>query len=318
MVFLNIKNLVAPYFTSVVGSNSPYDYPLNTTAALNAKQQGGFVSYTHPMVVGRTSDVFDSWLGAKEAPIVAALDGVDAIDIMPSDDYSSELWYRLLNCGFKIAPGAGTDVFTNWRGINEIPGVAREYVEVGAEMNWARWLARYREGRVFVTNGPLLTFNINGRPMGSEVTVPSGQTYRARLSADVRVRDPVRVIEFVQNGQVVESREVDSGTTSIHVDKEVLVDRSCWFAVRVKGLPAQDGTPERAVPRAHSGPIYIRVGPAPTLVKEDIELMLRWIDRLWAYIEERNNFGLEPNRQEARKLFEQARQHYEAKLSQSQ
>jgi hypothetical protein len=310
MVFLNIKKLVPPYFTSVVGSSSPYDYPLNTTAALNAKRQGGFVSYTHPMGVGRTNDVFDSWLGAKEAPVVAALGGVDAIDIMPSDDYSTELWYRLLNCGFKIAPGAGTDVFTNWRGINSIPGAAREYVEVGSEMSWSRWLARYREGRAFVTNGPLLTFDVNGRPMGSEIAVPTGQAYRARLSANVLMRDPLRTIEFVQNGQVIEAKEVDPQANSIHMDKEVMVDRSCWFAVRVKGLPASEG-------RAHSGPIYVRVGATPTMVREDLELMIRWIDRLWAYLDERNNFGPDPNRQQARKLFDQARQHYEAKLRQT-
>ena len=316
MVFLNIKNLVAPYFTSVFGSNSPYDYPLNTAAALNAKRQGGFVSYTHPMGVGRTSDVFDSWLGAKEAPVVAALGGVDAIDIMPSDEYSTELWYRLLNCGFRIAPGAGTDVFTNWRGINEIPGIAREYVEVGPGMSWDRWLTRYREGRVFVTNGPLLTFNINGRPMGSEVAVPAGQTYRARLSADVQARDPVRVVEFIQNGEVIEQRTLDPWVSSVHFDKEVLVDRSCWFAVRAKGLATRDISQDRGIPRAHSGPIYVRVGTAPTLVKQDLELMVRWIYRLWAYLEERDNFGPEPNRQQARKVFDEASRHYEAKLQQ--
>jgi len=104
MVFLNIKSLVEPFFTSVIGSNSPYDYPLNTTAALKAKGQGGFVSYTHPMGVGRTTDVFDTWLGAKEAPIAAALGGVDSIDIMPIADNSAELWYRLLNSGSKSRP----------------------------------------------------------------------------------------------------------------------------------------------------------------------------------------------------------------------
>ena len=307
MVFLNLKSLVAPYFTSVVGSNSPYDYPLNTTAALNAKQQGGFVSYTHPMGVGRTSDVFDSWLGAKEAPIVAALGGLDAIDIMPSDDYSAELWYRLLNCGFRIAPGAGTDVFTNWRGINDIPGSAREYVEVGSEMSWARWLARYREGRVFVTNGPLLTFDVNGRPMGSEIAVPAGQTYRAKLSASVQSRDPVGLVQLVQNGQVIESRQADPGSHSVRIDKEVAVDRSCWFAVRVRNA--------RDAPRAHSGPIYVRVGQAPVLVKDDLELMIRWIDRLWTYLDERDNLGPDPNRTEARKFFDRAREHYRSKLA---
>ena len=65
--FLNIKRQVPPSFTSVVGSNSPYDYPLNTMAALDAKKQGGMVVYVHP-ISGTLKDVFDTNLGAKEAP----------------------------------------------------------------------------------------------------------------------------------------------------------------------------------------------------------------------------------------------------------
>jgi len=127
MAFLNIKKLVPPFYTSVPGSDSPYDFPLNTMAALEARKQGGLVSYVHP---AGNRDILDTSLGAKEIPVGAALGAVDSIDILPFGDTAFELWYRLLNCGFKIAPGAGTDVFTNWCGINQIPGGAREYVEV--------------------------------------------------------------------------------------------------------------------------------------------------------------------------------------------
>src|SRR5213594_2097324 len=194
MAFLNIKQQVPPSFTSVIGSRSSYDFPLNTMAALDAKKQGGFVSYVHPMGSGR--DVFDTSLGAKEAPVGAALGAVDSIDILPFGEAAYELWYRFLNSDFKLPPGAGTDVFTNWRGINSIPGGAREYVEVGPSMSWDRWLARYREGRNFVTNGPLLTFTVNGEPMGTEIHIPSGQPYRARLTAEVTARSPLERVEF--------------------------------------------------------------------------------------------------------------------------
>jgi TolB protein len=313
MVFLNLRNLVPPYFTSVVGSNSPYDYPLNTMAARQAQKQGAFVSYTHPMV-GRTTDPFDTWLGAKEIPIVAAVGGLDALDIMPDAEHSADLWYRLLNCGFRIAPGAGTDVFTNWRGINTVPGAAREYVDVGSAMSWDRWLRRYREGRVFVTNGPLLTFEINGQPMGSQIDISDGEDYQARLTVDVQSRDPLRTVEFIQNGEVIERRTVDPPGRTARFEKNVVADRSCWFAVRVTGSPVASRARES---RAHSGPIYIRSNRKATLVREDLELMLRWIDRLWSYLDERNNFGPDPNRQRARAMFDQARQHYAAKLVQA-
>src|SRR4029450_12438585 len=100
MGFLNIKKLVPPSYTSVIGSDSPYDFPLNTMAALNARQQGGLVSYVHPMTMA--TDVFDTQLGAKESPVTAALGAMDSIDILPFSKTASELWYRLLNSGFKI------------------------------------------------------------------------------------------------------------------------------------------------------------------------------------------------------------------------
>jgi TolB protein len=308
--FLNIKRQVPPSFTSVIGSNSSYDFPLNTMAAIEARQQGGLVTYVHPM--GFMRDVFDTNLGAKEGPVGAALGAVDAIDILPFGEGSYELWYRFLNAGFKIAAGAGTDVFTNWRGINSIPGGARQYVEVGPGFTWDRWVARFREGRNFVTNGPLLTFTVNGEPIGAEIRAPSGVPFRARLVAEVSARSPLERVELLQNGEVIESRE--SSTPNLRVEKEVEVRGSSWFAARVRGAPARGIVGGGLVARAHSSPIYVVVGGAPVLVRRDVELMLRWVDRLEALLEERRNYGPGDNRDRALRMLAQAREHYQRKL----
>ena len=311
--FLNIKQQVPPSYTSVIGSNSSYDFPLNTMAALEAKKQGGLVSYVHPMGAGR--DVFDTSLGAKEAPVGAALGAVDAIDILPFGETSYELWYRFLNSGFKIAAGAGTDVFTNWRGINSIPGGARQYVEVGPTLAWDRWVERFRAGRNFVTNGPLVTFAVNGEPIGSEIRAPSGTPYRARLVAEVTARSPLERVELIQNGEVIDSR--DTTAKDLRVEKEVEVRASCWFAVRVRGQAARGIVGAGQIPRAHSSPIYVSVGGAPVLVKQDVELMIRWVDRMEALLEERNNYGPGENRDRALRMLAQAREHYRGKVGQA-
>ncbi len=300
MAFLNIKKQVPPSFTSVVGSSSPYDYPLNTMAALEARKQGGLVVYVHPLT-SPLNDVLDSNLGAKEAPLTAALGAMDAIDILPFGPAAYELWYRLLNAGFRIAPGGGTDVFTNWRGINRIPGGARQYVEVGSQFTWDRWIERYRAGRAFVTNGPLLTFTANGQPPGSVL----GENH-VRLAAEVTARVPIEAIEFIQNGVVIAS---GGGP---RLEREVTLDRSAWFAVRVTGKPSRGYGNE--LPRAHSAPVYVHLGGKPVIVREDVELMIRWLGRLWANLEERNHFGPDPNRANARKMYDQAVAHYVAKL----
>jgi len=125
----------------------------------------------------------------------------------------------------------------------------------------------------------------------------------------------LRVVEFIQNGKVIESREVPADVRSFRMEKEVTVDKSCWFAVRVAGTPSRGVYDDAGVARAHSGAIYVDIGGQPTVLKEDIELMIRWVDRLWALLEERNNFGPGTNRETARQMIAQARQHYMAKLA---
>lgn len=307
MAFLNIKRQVPPSFTSVVGSNSPYDYPLNSMAALEARKQGGLVVYVHPHAAN-LNDPMDTNLGAKESPLTAAMGAMDAIDILPFGPSAYELWYRLLNAGFHIQPGAGTDVFTNWRGINRIPGAARQYVQVGSVFTWDKWVERYRAGNVFVTNGPLLTFSVNGQGMGS-VLKPTGSSLKVRLEAEVATQVPVDRIEFLANGNVVASFGNER-----RVEHEITIDRSTWFAVRVSGSAGRGYVLD--VPRAHSAPVWVEFGK-PVLVREDVQLMIAWLNRIWAYLEERDNFGSAENRLKARAMFDQGIAHYRAKLAQA-
>ncbi|MDE0432497.1 MAG: CehA/McbA family metallohydrolase [Bryobacterales bacterium] len=310
MGFLNLKELVPPFYTSVVGSDSPYDFPLNTMAAKEARAQGGLVTYMHP-IRAPVSDVFDTALGAKESPVTAALGALDALDVLPHADASYSMWYTLLNAGLKISPGAGTDCFTNWRGINRIPGAARQYVHVGSKMDWARWIERYREGRAFVTNGPLIEFAVNGQGMGEVIQASADAPYRARIAAEITARVPLARIELLANGRVIETRGVSPSERTARVVTEAQVTKSTWFAVRVTGRPAR-GIDQ--IPRAHSGPVYVHIGRQPVLVKRDIELLVRWVDRLWLYLEERDNFGPGDNRQRAREMIDAARAHYTEKL----
>ena len=311
MGFLNIKRLVPPSYTSVIGSDSPFDYPLNTMAAIKARDQGGLVTYMHP-ISGNARDVFDTNLGAKESVVTAALGALDTIDILPYGDSAYRLWYTLQNCGFRISAGAGTDAFTNWRGINRVPGGSRQYVHVGGTMSWERWIDRYREGRSFATTGPLITFEVNGTGVGQEIQFAPGSTYRATLRADVMSRTPIERVEFIQNGRVIESADA-GGADRYRLEREVSVTESSWFAARVYG-PGAEGLTTRAM--AHSSAVYVIAGSKPVLVREDLEIAVRWIDRLWAYLVERDNFGSPVFREKAREMIDQARKHYKEKLRQ--
>ena len=309
MGFLNIRRLVPPSYTSVIGSNSPYDYPLNTMAAIEARGQGGLVTYMHP-ITGNARDVFDTNLGAKESVVTAALGALDTVDLLPYGDPAYHLWYTLQNCGFGSPRVLVPDAFTNWRGINRIPGGSRQYVNIGGTMSWSRWIDRYREGRSFATTGPLVEFEVNGSGVGEEIQFRPGSTYRATLRADVMSRTPLERVEFIQNGRVIETG-LAGGADRYRLEKEVSVTDSSWFAVRVYG-PGSPGLTTRAM--AHSSAVYVLAGAEPVLVREDLEIAIRWIDRLWAYLVERDNFGSPVFREAAKEMIDQARMHYAEKL----
>ena len=305
MGFLNVRRQIPPSYTSVPGSDSPYDFPLNTMAALEAKQAGALVTYMHP-ISGALSDVFDTNLGAKEAVVTAAHGGLDTLDLLPYGEPAYQLWYGLLNCGFRLAAGAGTDAFTNWRGINRLPGSARVYVRTGDRFDWDRWIAGYRRAETFATTGPLLTFSANGAAMGSNLAL-SGAAARLTLVAEVMSRTPLDRLEFIRNGEIIHSEPVPSAL-SHRAELSVTADGPAWYAARVSGPPA-DGLTGPAM--AHSSPIWTQ---REVLVRQDLETAIRWTDRFWENLVERDNFGPAPNQARAKEVVDQAREHYVLKL----
>src|SRR2546429_9069946 len=87
---------------------------------------------------------------------------------------TSEIWYRLLNCGFRLPAGAGTDAFPNFASLRGPPGLVRVYVKAGPTLDHRHWLAGIKTGRAFVTNAPLLEVTIARHDIRGGVPVPAG------------------------------------------------------------------------------------------------------------------------------------------------
>ena len=91
------------------------------------------------------------------------------------DDYeaTAKVWYQLLNCGFRLPAGAGTDAMANFASLRGPVGMNRVFVKSGAPLEHRRWLAALKAGRSFATNGPLLGFTLKGRELGERAEPPS-------------------------------------------------------------------------------------------------------------------------------------------------
>ena len=85
-----------------------------------------------------------------------ALGKVDYVEVVGFSDHktTAEVWYRLLNCGFRLPAGSGTDAMTNYASLRGPVGMNRVFVHSGAKLDYRGWLAALKAGRTFVSNGP--------------------------------------------------------------------------------------------------------------------------------------------------------------------
>lgn len=203
-------------------------------------RQGGVSGYAHQ------AELFNGRRGlALDAPFGL----VDFIEILQNGRLPTDQWYGYLNMGFKIWPEAGSDF-----PYMDLPGVVRNYVRLDGPFTVDDWFAAFRQGRVFVTNGPFVSLTLNGHQMGEEVRVERGAV--ARVDADARLNPdfgPLDRLELVVSGDVVET--VRGGKDTLQLTKDLRIDRGVWVAVRAYGASA-DSRNERV---AHSAPIFVTV-----------------------------------------------------------
>lgn len=186
---------------------------------------------------------------------------VDFIEVLQGGRLTNEGWYRLLNLGYRVTPAAGTD----WP-YSDFPGVVRNYVKLNGPLNLDAWYASFNAGRTFVTNGPLLNLNINGKGMGEELRVKRGT--KIKINADAVLNpdvDALDRIELVVLGDVKDTKTA-GGKDKVELQTEMTIERSTWIAVRAYGSKQES----RNMTIAHSAPVYVVVDDEPTWKRDEV------------------------------------------------
>jgi hypothetical protein len=173
---------------------------------------------------------------------------VDLIEVAQAG-LRTDPWYDFLNLGFRLTPVAGSD----WPYINAV-GTVRSYVRLPAGPTLPAWFDALREGRAFVTNGPLLELDVGGAGMGDERAVEPGDevTVRAtaRLNPDL---GPLERLELVVSGESGAAGTIEPGGETAALEHVVSVVDGGWVAVRAVGA-------DRTF--AHSAPVYLPIDGA--------------------------------------------------------
>jgi TolB protein len=298
---VNLKQVVEPVMTGFRDTTNPWDVPTNADVADRTHWQKGHFNYTH--AVQNAVKPFENPYAAKGLPIDVALGKVDSLDLNLSYSGTVPIWHRLLNCGFRLPPSAGTDCFLN-RIFSQLPGGDRVYVRVDGPLTYAGWVDGLKKGRSFVSNGPMLELKVDGQDLGSVIQLARPRKLMVRARA--RSQHPLAKVELLYNGQVAATLPLARDDLSATFEQAVEVDRSGWLALRASG----PGNPNSPVLFAHSAPIYLEVAGVPMRSRTDAQFFLQWIDNLAVIVRTRDHFPNEELRRHAEDQLDAARTVY--------
>jgi TolB protein len=250
------------------------DDRLNASALRHARKHGGLGGYVHPVVV---KDPFTPET-ASSVPIAfvadAVLGEVDLIELgcLWTDEIGTgAVWHEILNLGIPLAASAGSDVMNDYFRTMAI-GSTRVYVNPDGAFNTDSYLQALKEGKSFVSNGPLLEFEAAGKGPGEAIESKDGS---AQWTATVHSALPFSSLEIFVNGVVVQSFDGHSEPGSKKYQASVEIPSGGWITARVlgdnTGWPAMD-----SYLFAESSPVWFgRVGSTdPAVVRESATKLL--------------------------------------------
>ncbi len=331
LCLLNLKRLVEPIKTV-----QPFHYPLHLQVCDEVHAQGGYVSWAH----------FPSWPGV-ENPLDVAMEKLDGLEILcvleprafpifmrqvvpevESND-GLRLWYRYLNCGFRLTATAGTDKMTTFVTV----GANRVYARLDGDFNYENWIRALRAGRTFITNSPIVFLEVNGAEPGAAVELDSARGRVVRIRATAESQLPYHRLEIVANGRVIAEASPSGPRHRAAIEIEHPVSESCWIAARAledisryraAGLDFNTvhiaegtllsnyyGTRRPETVFAHTSPVYVLLDGAPIRSWEDAEYYVRYMDRAIRWLETEAKFAHPADKQTTLERFRAGRAVYE-------
>ncbi len=307
------EHLLLPDYVGYPETAAVSLYPTNAVVADLAHAQGALVGYVHPYEV---SELPDPSLGRSHAfPVDVALGKVDYFEVMGFSDHraTASIWHRLLNLGFRIPAGAGTDAMANYASLRGPVGTNRTYVPVPAgPVRSDLFLEGLRAGRSLATNGPLLDFTLGGAALGDTVSSPRAPAtlpYTAALRSIV----PIEHLEVVCNGRVAAALALSSSSTVDDLAGVLTLPTSAWCTLQAWNegptLPILD-----SYPYATTSPIYVEVESAPLASPEDAAFFVGWVDRLLERAAAHPDWNTAAEREETLASLRAARAVFLAKL----
>ncbi len=276
---LRLDHLIVPGYSGYPETAASSLFPHNGFIADRAHAQNGLVGYVHPF---ETSEVIPDQAPTlfNELPVDIALGKVNYYELIGFSDHkaSEKVWYQLLNCGFRIAAGAGTDAMTNYSNLRGPVGLCRVFVKAEGNPDENLFLDKVIAGQSYVTNGPLIGFVVNGKNPGDSISI-SAKGESLSYSAYIRSQVPVDHFEVIWNGEVVASHQLTGTRTTGDVQGSIRVKGPGWMVLRAWNDIGHPDLPDLYL-YASTNPVYVEGRGVNTKQKEAAAYFLKWVDRI--------------------------------------
>jgi TolB protein len=276
-------HLITPDFAAYRHTAMASPYPYNGVIADLAHAQGGLVGYVHPFDFPVVPDKEKSLSHELPADVIAGK--VDYLEIVAFSDHraTADVWYRLLNLGFRLPAGAGTDAMANYASLRGPVGLNRVFLDTAGSLDPEAARVALKDGRSFASNGPLLGLEIGGARPGDTLRGGVAGASDGRPGTrhfKVAMRSPVAVdhLEMVQNGKASRAFTLAGDRRSFDGEGEIEVEGDGWILLRAWNDHA-DPLVLDIYPYATTSPVYLEgFGPRPDATN-DAAYFVTWLDR---------------------------------------
>ena len=222
-----------------------------------------------------------------EPAALIATGRADGVEMLRKGEFNHLEYYRYLNCGYRLPLVGGTDKMSS-----DVPiGLYRTYARVGdqQEFTYRAWCDTVKQGRTFLSGGPLIGLTVDGADIGDTLRLSASGSVEVHAWAESIL--PIHTLQIVQEGRVVaqaDAAATGAGRRRLELREKVKVDGHSWLAARVGGpgygqVDHHDGW-QRGI-FAHTSPVYVAVGGDWWMFDRDAaEYMLTLIDGCLTYV----------------------------------
>ena len=308
-MFLLEDHLISPFTTGYEGTAIESLYPSNTDMLRKAKAQGATVGYVHAFQ-GGDRDPLEADLGGGKGFIVdAALGTTDAVEWSNAGRATFYPWYAVLNNGLRVTGVGGEDSISSMHQ-SKLVGSARTYVYTGDRgLDAEAWFEGLRQGRAFVSTGPLVELTVNGMMPGEEVRLAAGGG-EVEVSGRVQSITPLETVTLIFNGEPVEKIALAADRKRADFTKRLKVAQSGWYHLRAEGKPEERYPLDTGFAQGFTNPVWVTVGDRPVRSRAAAEYCLKWIDKLQQMAEAHTGWRSEKEKKHVFAQFDEARAVY--------